>query len=650
MGVAFPKKTWDELDGKLISVFDYETDGLLDEVTKAHCGALEDPKARGVISAGPSDVTGLVKDLEDSDVLVGHNIIGFDLPFLKKVYGWEPDKDVVILDTLWMSRMFNPDLQGGHSLDNWGRILGNHKISYTPPNGDWKNYDDDMLTYCEQDVSLNTDVFNKLLDLLQHFSWESIICEMEVARIIQRQMETGFWFDYRAAERLHGTLMDRQGALEDEVRETFKPLAEPVREVQPKVKKDGTLSTVGLQKLGDHSSYVPIPEYTREEIDVVKRYSSDGEPQFGKEDKVEYQSGSLTLVEFPEFNLGSRQQIADRLLRAGYKLTKKTEKGNWIIDDAVLHEAVEAGIKEAEPLAEYFMITKREGMLKDWLKRAKKTDGGWRIHGYVNSMGAATNRMTHNSPNVAQVPSSGSPLGHECRSLFCVPYGYRLVGCDAEGLELRCLAHYMGDPEYTKAVVSGDIHWVNTLALGLVPPGTVRDKGDPHHEAMRRIAKVFIYAFLYGAGDAKIGSIIGGSAKDGKALKKKFLDNTPALKRLRERISAIMDNRSWLLGVDGRILRVRSKHAALNTLLQGMGAVVMKYWLIEVARQADALGLDWNPVANVHDEGQFEVAEKDVPVFKDICEKAFVSATNTLKLRAPCTGVADEGSNWSETH
>jgi DNA polymerase I-like protein with 3'-5' exonuclease and polymerase domains len=211
----------------------------------------------------------------------------------------------------------------------------------------------------------------------------------------------------------------------------------------------------------------------------------------------------------------------------------------------------------------------------------------------------------------------------------------------------------MNDPDYTDALLNGDIHWANVIALGFVPEGTVRIKeGEGHedHDRFRDMAKTFIYAFLYGGGDAKVGSIIGGGAKQGKALKERFLNNTPALKRLREGILAAVAKRKWLKGFDGRIIRVRSPHSALNTLLQGMGAIVMKYWLIEVTRVADEAGLDWNPSANIHDEGQFEVLDKDVEKFKEICVKSFPVISEQTGSNCLLEGEAKSGDNWSLTH
>lgn len=664
--IAFPKKTFAALDGLSIGVFDSEANGFVKSATHTFVSWVIDarnPTKRQGFQGKPNNIKKYLAYLDTFDVLCGHNIIGYDLPLYKKLYNWEPASHVILLDTLWMSRLYYPDIEGGHSLGAWGLRLGNEKTEYYPVHDpDQPSYDPSVLIgkdnkgwdtavytvkmddYCEQDVCVNVDLLCKLLEMLQNYSWSSIICEMMTAVIIQRQMEHGFVFDYKSAELLHADFMEQKFNLEDEVRETFEPLPKLIKVVQPKVKKDGKVSSVGLKSLGDDwADLIVVPEYTREEI----------EGQLGVHPV--YSSGSYSLIEWPEFSLGSRQQIAERLTRAGYKLTKFTDKGNPIIDDGTLSDAVAAGIPEAKPLAEYFLITKREGMVKDWLARAEwhEDQGVYRIHGFVNSLGAATNRMTHNSPNVAQVPAThtdkhGNPIlglaggyGKECRALFKVRQGYTLVGCDADGLELRCLAHYMGDLAYADTIINGkksdgtDIHTVNQHAAGLL----TRDQ-----------AKVFVYAFLYGAGDGKLGAIVGGTAKDGKRLKERFLDATPALRKLRARIQSATDGRKWLKGVDGRIIRIRSQHAALNTLLQGMGAIVMKYWLIEVASNADKEGLDWNPCANVHDEGQFEVLDKDVKRFSEICEAAFLTISSNLGLKCVCTGSADSGRSWDETH
>lgn len=665
---------WNEIKGKRACVWDAECNGFIDTMDECLVISITDVDTGKTKSY--RDPHEAFEVLDTYDIHVGHNLIGFDYPMADKHYGWRPKKDIIILDTLWMSRMYYCDIEGGHSLGAWGERLGEPKMEYYPvsdPEQDIFNPDEPnpaknpcwvaahwtqmMQDYCEQDTKVNRKLYLKLVTLLANFSWQSIQCEMLTAALIQRQMTHGFVFDYMSAEILHAELMQRKMEIEDEVLQTFLPLPKKVREVQPKVKADHTVSSVGLKKLPDWENVVPVPEFTvheKPEDTFVKALEGEegafyddgnwwklGETRVQK--TVEYHSGSFTLIDWPEFSLGSRAQIAERLTRTGYKLTKFTEKGSPIIDDVVLNEAADAGIHEAKLLAEYFLITKREGMVRDWISKAKwhEDQGVFRIHGYVNSMGAATNRMTHSSPNVAQVPGAYSPYGEKCRALFTVRKGYKLVGCDASGLELRCLAHYMNDPAYSEAIVNGDnskgtdIHTLNQKAAGL---------------ATRNQAKTFIYAFLYGAGDAKIGAIVGGNSKDGKALKEKFLQATPALKALKDRVANAVKQRAWVRGIDGRIIRVRSPHAALNTLLQGMGAIVMKYWLIEVARVADSEGLDWAPQANVHDEGQFEVLEAHVPRFKEICEQAFLTVTEILNVNCLLEGEAMEGDTWFDTH
>jgi DNA polymerase I-like protein with 3'-5' exonuclease and polymerase domains len=235
---------------------------------------------------------------------------------------------------------------------------------------------------------------------------------------------------------------------------------------------------------------------------------------------------------------------------------------------------------------------------------------------------------------MAQVPAGYSPYGKECRQLWTVPVGYKLVGCDASGLELRMLAHYMNDPDYTNEILNGDIHTANQKSAGL----ETRDQ-----------AKTFIYAFLYGAGDEKMGTIVGGGKKVGKEAKKKFLDNTPALRFLRERVS-LASRRGYLVGLDGRRIWVRSEHSALNTLLQGAGAIIMKKALVLLDNYAILKGIDYKIIGNIHDEIQTEVLDKDAKIFGEIAVKAIQEAGKEFNLKCPLDGEYKIGASWNETH
>ena len=339
------------------------------------------------------------------------------------------------------------------------------------------------------------------------------------------------------------------------------------------------------------------------------------------------------------FNPGSRQQIAAALLDLGYDLPKEPDATTPKVDEAVLKK-IDHPI--AQKLLDYLLVQKRLGQLAEgeqaWLKLAKNG----RIHGAVNTNGAVTGRCTHSNPNVAQVPACRVPYGEECRDLFGAGSGMKLVGCDASGLELRMLAHYLAfydGGQYGKIVTEGDIHTFNMERAGL-------DNRDQ--------AKTMIYALLYGAGPKLMGEIVGGGAKEGVQLKRKFLDNLPALKRLQDAIQKKVENGGTLMGLDGRVLRIRSSHAALNMLLQSAGAVCMKVALIQLyhalGKSKWQHGREYAFVANIHDEFQAEVIPQHADDFGKLAVKAIRVAGKELKLNVQLDGEYKVGTTWAETH
>ena len=527
----------------------------------------------------------------DNCEVIGHNIIGYDIPVLERLLGTDFSK-CKITDTLVLSRLANPSRDGGHSLESWGQTLNQPKGDYN----DWDNFSHDMLEYCVQDVKVNTLVYKRLLSELKGFEPECIDLEHQVQGIISSQIKTGWLLDQEKCFLLLAELKEKKYDLEDKVHEVFKPLPTFIKKVTPKIKKDGTISVVGLKFLGEQWETAIAP---------------------------------FSRIDFPVFNLGSRQQIGRHLQYYGWKPKQFTEKGQPIVDEAVLRAVKD--IPEAALIGEYLMLQKRIAQVQSWLE-AVKDDG--RVHGYVNSNGAVTGRMTHSSPNMGQIPAVYSPYGRECRDVWTVPEGYKLVGMDASQLELRMLAHYMNDEGYTNEVLNGDIHTANQLAAGL----ETRDQ-----------AKTFIYAFLYGAGDAKIGSIVGGTAVDGKRLKEKFLANTPSLGRLRERVG-VASGRGYVLGLDKRRVYVRSAHAALNTLLQSAGAIVMKKALCLLDEYAILWGIDYNFIGNIHDEIQTEVIAGKSDVFGRLATSCMQAAGLYYKLNCPLEGDYKVGNTWADTH
>jgi DNA polymerase I-like protein with 3'-5' exonuclease and polymerase domains len=476
-----------------------------------------------------------------------------------------------VYDTLVASRLLNPSLEGGHSLAAWGQRLGF-------PKGDFSDWDGgltpEMETYCIQDTLVTQKLYNVLINELKYnkFEQRSIDLEHKVQAIVAKQERNGFKLDEKKATILLSELTSKLANIE-----------------------------VSLQ------SIFPVKVTERISDKTGKRLSP----------KVEV------------FNPGSRKQIGERLIEKGWKPDRFTETGQPIVDEGTL-EGLD--IPEAKAINEYLMLQKRVAQIESWLK-ALGSDG--RVHGKVITNGAVTGRMTHMSPNMAQVPNSGSPYGEDCRDLWIVEKGYKLVGIDAAGLELRMLAHYMKDDAYTSEVVSGDIHTANQKAAGL---------------ETRNQAKTFIYAFLYGAGDAKIGTIVGAGAKEGQDLKARFLQNTPSLKELREKVSRVAKNTGTLPGLDGRRLQVRSDHAALNTLLQSAGAIVMKQAVVLLDESLSKFGIDYKFVANVHDEWQIEVEESYADMVGKIGAQSIENAGKVLEMRCPLAGEYKVGNSWKETH
>ena len=431
---------------------------------------------------------------------------------------------------------------------------------------DFSEYTPEMLEYCKRDTEVTRLLAQKLEEEGNGFSSKSYELERDVRAIIDKQEKNGFAFNLKDGMILLAQLQDELSELQRKAEEEFEPT---IVELKTKTKK--------------------IP-----------------------------------------FNIGSRQQIADRLQKRGWTPKKFTDKGNVIINEAVLSKIK---MPEAEMFNRYFLLQKRTGLLKSWISECQEDN---RVRGKVMTLRTITGRMAHAVPNMAQVPSISSSYGRESRGLWGVDdtTKYRLVGVDASGLELRCLAHYMNDPEYTNIVLTGDVHTANQQAAGL----RTRDQ-----------AKTFIYAFLYGAGPAKIGNVVGKGPAAGQMLIKKFLERTPALKRLRENVVR-WSKGGTIPALDGRLLHIRSEHAALNTLLQGAGAIICKQWLVHIMERVIKAGLDVRLVASIHDEYQFEVAIPDVNRFCKLTKEAMTQTQKTLEVKCELDCDYKVGKTWAETH
>ena len=512
-----------------------------------------------------TDANGLQQLIDSHDVVVGHNIIGFDGPVLSRVWGIKIPLSKV-RDTLVMSRLWNPQLEGGHSLRAWGERLGDFKDDFTDFDG---GLTQEMIEYCKQDVHVTTLLYDKLTKELSSFG-DSVELEHKISFIMKKQEDNGFKLDVPQAVTLLAQLKNRMSVITDEMQAVFPPIVE-------------------------------------------ERWSE--------------KTGKRLKDRVTVFNVGSRQQIAERLQSIGVTFTKTTEKGSIIVDETTLKSIDKP---EAQLIAEYLMIQKRVGLLDSWLDNVK--DDG-RVHGRVITNGAVTGRMTHQKPNMGQIPSVNSEYGAECRALWGVTDGNVLVGTDLAGIELRCLAHYMQDDDWTEELLNGDIHQKNADAAGITRPQ----------------AKTLIYATLYGAGPSKIGSIVGGGAREGSKVLQNFYRNTPALSRLMEKVKKVAA-KGYVPGLDGRRILVRSEHAALNSLLQGCGAIIAKQWCIEAHKEFKRQKLSVQQVAFVHDEIQIEAPRSYADDVASIMVASARRAGEVLGFRCPVDAEAKIGNNWFDTH
>ncbi len=604
-----------------VALFDIEANGLLHEANKILCISVGDLSTGKIRLFGPTQILEALEYLCTFDFIVAHNGLSYDVPLIEKLY---PDvKLPICFDTLVVCRMhFGKDfleeqdkafnkkhssgkesiparLIGSNSLAAWGYRLGVLKGRYGQKENAWDAYSDEMGRYCMQDVVVLSALYLMLLQC--KISEDAIDLEHAFQTAVMQQEMTGVCFDMEKAHELEASLRKRRDELEEVLLAIFPPL-EKKKVFRPKTNN----AALGYVK---------------------------GAP--------------VEKTEIIPFNPSSRRQVAERLIAQGCKLPV-TDKGNPHIDDDVLKELEAAGVKGAKELREYYECGKLLAALADGdkaLMKSVKSDG--RIHGHVISTGTVSGRCSHVDPNLAQIPRRNEEYGQKFRDLFYAPAGFVMVGGDVKSLELRGLASYMSVFDagaYIKAILEGDIHTANQEAAGL-----------PTRDA----AKTFIFAFLYGGGNRKLGAIVMPNADEatqqakGKELRGQFLQNIPALKTL---VTKVKDaaRRGWIKGIDGRRLYVREDYRALNLLIQSAGALVVKYATVLLLKLAAEAGLvngeDYFQVLHVHDEVQYYCKPEHAEMLAQCFRDAIRLAGEHFKLACPMEADVKIGQTWAETH
>lgn len=642
-------------------LFDCEADGLLDTVTKLHCIAAVDIDTGEPWVWGHSRIPEALDALSTADVLVAHHGLGYDFPVLKKLHSFEPK--AVKRDTLVIAKLIHPDLRrtdtrlvtagklpaklhGSHSLEAWGYRLGRPKLHADIK--DWSEWTAEIQERCVGDIQTNLALWHHLKP--DAYSQAAIELEHRVRELCNLMTETGWPFDEKAAQLLHIELAGKHHVLKQELVAEFGSWWEPKKE------KDGCPE-------------VFVPKRDNKRLGYIK-------------------DAPCTQIELVTFNPSSRDHIIRCLKALGWEPESFTDNGNPKLDDEIL-EDLSARFPSGTKLVEYLLLNKRIGQIatgeKAWLKQVK-ADG--RVHGSYDPMGTTTSRACHFGPNLGQVPAGKSPYGKECRSLFTVPKGWVMVGADQQGLQLRNLGHYLAPldgGEYGRIVTTQDPHWAHALALGLAVGE--REKDNELHEIVREAgAKRFIYAYLFGAFDKKLGSVIRdacttartrgwpevfdqfrlgsrNNAYVGSEARDKF-DKRFNVATLLEKLSFIrrsVDPKTgkpagYLYGLDGRWVPCEADRLALNYLLMSCEAVICKTWIVnaydELLRLGYRFGWDGDFVflGWIHDELQVACRQGLEEEIGAVLVTQARKAGAAYGYRVPLDSGFKVGGTWADTH
>jgi DNA polymerase-1 len=569
--------------------FDIETDGL--EATVIHCLVTldEDGNLRRYNHAEDGNLREGLKTLEDADLLIGHNIIGFDMQVIHRLYpGWHTK--ACVRDTLVCSRLAWPHLRdldfkrknfpreliGSHSLKAWGIRLGYEKYAYAEQDNAFEGWTKDLEDYCARDVEITHRLFRSFLE--ESIPDSAVELEHEIHDICELMTVKGIYFNREEGEKLYARLLAKKDQLEMELQTLFPP-----RRVELKTK----------------------------------------------------------VKEVP-FNPGSRLQIAERFRDKGWTPKEFTSEGRPAINEGVLTELAKT-YPEAASLNQYLLIQKRIGQLAEgpnsWLGLCDEDN---RIHARVISCGGTiSHRMAHHSPNIGQVPNAHAAFGTECRSLFCVPEGSVMVGTDLSSIELRMLAHlmaYWDNGRYAQEVANGDPHQATADAVGVSRP-----QGKTINFAM-------IYgAGDQKLGEAVGGTRADGKALrrkfyDRNPAFRKILEEIQLRVKSDGRVLGL-DGRPLYPRSQHSSLNLWIQNAAVTVAKR---ATLLHFFFLEM--NGIQHGIDFHLAAHVHDEWQVEIFEEHAETAASLALDAIKRAGEYYDLKVPLDGETKTGRNWADTH
>lgn len=550
---------------------------------------------------------------------VAHNGIGYDFYTLNLLVGTRITVSD-ICDTMLMSMVYSPSMDGGHGLSAWGKRIGHAKTEWD----DFSKWSQEQEDYCLNDAILCGKVFIALVARMRQigFTEDGLDIEHRSWQLIQKQKRNGFAFNIKEAHVLYNKLREKENDIRDRIHEFWPPELRHVATFKKPFKKDGNLSA----------------NFARHQQQYV-------------EVRVREDDGEYDAYDYVYFSIGSPQQRVEKLLELGWEPREFTKGGSpqptskGKLSPSLAEFVDKSGNEQVRLIANWIEYNARANMINTWIEAYNDNTGC--IHGSLWL--ANTLRYRHSEPNSANIPAvrlgkdekvllqEAGVFTYEARNLWTTRSSDRfLVGVDAKGIQLRVLAHYLNNPKFTESVLEGDPHSYNQEIGGF---------------RTRAVAKTFIYAFLLGAGDAKVGQIIGGSTKDGRDIKARFISNFPGLKDLLDALERQVDRTGRIILCDGTPIIVSSPHTRLGYLLQGDESRIMKKAAILIDKESRTRRLDVLKVGDIHDEFQNDVYKEHTDEFAyEVCPIAFRSSGEHFRYRLPIDCDAKVGLTWAETH
>ena len=612
------------------AVFDCETNGFMPDVDKIWMIVIQDHASKEIFKFVSkygiiNDVIRLgLRKLEDYDVLIGHNIIGYDLVVLKHLCGWEPSSTVSICDTYILSMLVQYKRKHKHSLEGWGEKLGKPKVGLDMDFSKWSPL---MEQRCIGDVELNTMVYDDLMTTSRRMIQKNplflkgIDVEMEFAKLEAEIRNKGWLFNLSAAKELlaeiDGKLTHIEEALEPKI--GLRCIKKDGLEVkQPAWRKDGCYT-------------VNTAKWFNIDIEAGKP-GRNGRPIEGPYCRISFEQGKVSSIEVVKdylYSLGWEPDEWNYDIIKGVpvkKSPKLTESSLLLLGD------------DGKAISDYYTIRSRKGILEGWIKEVER-DG--RLHGRMWTIGTPSFRCRHEV--VANLPSVDSVYGKEMRSLLICEEGFSIVGADSAGNQMRGLCHYIGDDDFTNEVINGDVHQRNADVLG-VP---------------RKTAKPFLYAFLFGGGAGKLGLILTGKrdATVGQSATDKFKNSIPGFAELVESIentyadttNAFGKSDAFIKGIDGRLIFADSRHKLLNYLLQTLEGITCKAAAVWMKRKLVELNIPHYFALHYHDEMAIVVPDEYAEQVRLLSIQAFTDAPKDFGVMC-MNGDAHIGKNYAEVH